>query len=325
MIKIEFNTISIQRHTGYGNAAFYLQQALSEELVHFSETADVKLNFCMPQDYKYGPHTIGYTPWESTKIPKSWQSGLLKVDDLWTTSTWTAKIFETLTGRDDIFVLHHGLADIWQNPVRHTREGKNTPFTFLHVGEPAVRKGGEIILEAWYRAFANRSDCRLIYKTTGIPMARVKDRSGSILASPGSFSNVEIINSVYSELELWHLYSQVDALIYPTHGEGFGFIPLEAMAVGLPTVLPHQGGTSDFSGHGIELYDSLWTNSDQAEHPGLWLSHDVDELIEIMNLIISNYEDEASHSYSVSFKIQEEYDWRKIATQALTRITSKLS
>jgi hypothetical protein len=42
------------------------------------------------------------------------------------------------------------------------------------------------------------------------------------------------------------LLSLSNCFVYPSHGEGFGLQPLEAMATGLPTIAPAYGGLAGF-------------------------------------------------------------------------------
>lgn len=318
-MQITINSPEIDRHTGYGRASYELQKALEARGIQVVDDADVVVNFCMPPAYKYRDITIGYTPWESTKIPESWRDGLSRIDDLWTTSTWNAQLFKNLVGRD-CFILPHGLNNNWV-PEQHKRD-INKPFTFLHVGEPAVRKGGDIVLNAFYRAF-RRENVRLIYKSTGQPMARVKDRSGSIIYSPGHLIGEglgEVIAVVYTDEEMVDLYRQVDCMVYPTRGEGFGLIPLEAMSTGLPTIVTGGGGTADFSKYGVELTSFLWMASNEPEHPGLWIDHDVEEVIEKMRYVMQNYAIVSEQALVSSSHLRSIYSWEKISEKAASRL-----
>lgn len=314
------NSIDIAPHTGYGRAANELKKALERLDVNIHPSAPTVLNFCMPKDYIYRDYSIGYTPWESTEIPSNWYDPLSKVDELWSTSKWSANVLQQKANRS-VFVLPHGVTDNWM-PFRHERKHGH-PFTYLHVGEPAVRKGGDLVLDAWYRAFKD-TNSRLIYKTTGIPMARVKNRSGSIVFSPPMLENGQVINQVYSDLEMWRLFCEVDCMVYPTRGEGFGFIPLEAMASGLPTILPSDGGTGEFSNYGIPLNNYMWSTSNQVEHPGLWLDHDVEEIITKMKKVRHDYEAYAKRAYGEAEKLHRVFDWNCIAEKLINRLDGHL-
>lgn len=317
-LALDFNNLDIAAHTGYGRAGRELKEALIEADVEVLDKAQTCLNFCMPPNYKYKKKTIGYTPWESTQIPESWLVGLNRVDDLWATSSWVASLFEKVTDRN-VFVLPHGISESW-TPIRHY--GNNRPFTFLHVGEPALRKGGDILLEVWQKVFANNKHVKLLYKCQKYTVARVKDAYGSLIASPASMNNVQVIDTTFCDAEMWKLYALSDCMVYPSRGEGFGLIPFEAMATGLPTILPLFGGTSEFAHFGYPISNSRWVKSDANEHPGLWMDHDRDELADLMLHIYTNYDRYSGQAYKNAVLLHSEYSWKKIAQMAIERIVN---
>lgn len=309
---IDFNTVVIAGHTGYGNASRLLLEALGNLGVFVRPGSDVMLNFCMPWDYQYSKYTIGYTPWESTEVPQGWIEGINRVDQLWSPTEWSSNVLAKVRG-SYVHTVPHGIEDCWLPAKRH-RDG---PFTFLHVGEPAVRKGGELVLAAWHKEFARRKDCKLIYKCSKYPMARIKDRHGSIIGSPSMYDNIEVLGQTMTQPELWELYFRSDCMVYPTRGEGFGLIPFEAMACGLPTILPREGGTGDFSQHSpLEIKNSTWVQSTEQDiHPGLWLDHSVDEIIDLMLECMNNYEPISEHAFQQGLEIHSLYSWSRVAEQ----------
>ncbi len=317
---LEFKTVLIGAHTGYGNASRLLLDHLIGRGVDIREDANIKFNFCMPPDYEFGTHTIGYTPWESTEVPNNWIAGLRGVDDLWATSSWVADIFKQYTKGRDVFVLPHGIDSCWTAKRRVHRSGA---FRFLHVGEPAIRKGGDIVLEAWHRGFSHRRDVKLVYKSVGAPWCRVKDKRGSIIIAPKNHPSIEVHDRIMTQEELLNLYYGCHALLYPSRGEGFGLIPLEAMATGMPTVIPSQGGLRDFSKYAAETLDnSTWVPShNDLIHPGLWMDHDVDELIDKMEMIVGDYASYTQKAFDLTDEIHKTYNWTKIATKAIQRIS----
>lgn len=321
-MRISYKTVIIGEHTGYGNASRLLTNSLMGRGVEIRPDSLVQLNFCMPPDYVFNNEglTIGYTPWESTEVPENWVAGLRAVDDLWVTSDFVKGVFERYRKNraHDIFVLPHGVEPCWF-PYKHER---NKVFTFLHVGEPAVRKGGDLVLQAWHKAFKDRKDVRLIYKVNKYPACRVKDSSGSIIGSPEHYKNVETIRKIMTQQELWELYKSVDCMVYPTRGEGFGLIPWEAMASGLPTIIPEQGCASVMNTFASRLlHNSEWVDSDAERiHPGKWLDHDVDEIIHSMETVMKKYNDFAWHSYHGAERLHRQYSWDAVAQAAIQRI-----
>lgn len=311
-MKIDFNTLVIAGHSGYGNASRLLNQYLGDIGVEFDDNADIKFNFCMPPKYRYGDVSIGYTPWESTEVPDTWMSGLRKVDALWSPTSWSLDVLSGKSGnKKNNAVIPHGIEPCWR-PMERT---KNGPFTFIHVGSPATRKGDNFVLEAWHRRFANRRDVQLIFKGTDYPRGRIYDDEGSIVASSVSMNNVRVERRVFSRAEMMDLYSQAHCMVYPSRGEGFGLIPFEAMATGMPTILPGDGGTKDFAHlSSLVLKNHKWVKSSaDKEHPGLWMEHDVDELIDLMEIAIDDYDNISHKSLMAAEQIHTLYSWNLVA------------
>ena len=53
------------------------------------------------------------------------------------------------------------------------------------------------------------------------------------------------------DAEMANLYMEADLLVYPSHREAFGLVPLEAMACGTPTVVSDSGGIRQYARDGF--------------------------------------------------------------------------
>ncbi|MCJ2540956.1 MAG: glycosyltransferase, partial [Candidatus Thermoplasmatota archaeon] len=53
----------------------------------------------------------------------------------------------------------------------------------------------------------------------------------------------------------WELMAGAEALLFPSHYEGFGFPPLEAMALGVPTVVSDRGSLPEVVGNASLVVD----------------------------------------------------------------------
>ena len=270
----------------------------------------------MPPAYKFSKYTIGYTPWESTEVPDTWVAGLKAVDELWTPAEWITEVFGQWR-QGPISVIPHGMDEFW-TPVKRER---GEPFTFLHVGEPAVRKGGDIVLAAWHKAFARRKDVQLIIKCVKYPTCRVKDRSGSIIASPESINNIRVLTNVMTQQEMYGLYLQSHCMVYPSRGEGFGLIPFEAMGTGLPTITPNQGMGDFVLYNDLKLTNTKWVPSTEDRiHPGNWMTHDVDELIGLMEQAVDNYGVISEDAFNRARLFHDLYSWNRISSDVERRL-----
>lgn len=323
-MRIDLHTVETDPNAGYGRVTRLLSEALERQGVEITPGASVVFNYCMPKDYKWkkGAYHIGYTPWESTKVPDSWWPGLRAVDELWTTSEWCKEILTIEAERSDVRILEHGIDPLYQprsfGPVR-------TPFTFLFIGDPAVRKGSEYVLEAWYRAFGNDKNVKLVYKCRGFPRARIKDKGGSVIASPGMFDNIQVITQDYTTEQLVELHASCHALVYPSRGEGWGLIPWEACGMGMPAIFPWETGMREVGTIGgieqLRLREVGWeVSADQVVHPGDWMTLSVDEIINHMHLVIEKYPRMADMAHSKAESMHESHSWDRIAERMVAML-----
>lgn len=232
-MKISYYTVdgNLDTTNGYGNAGYQLIKALQKqghEVPFDDETAGIQISFCQPTHYKFheGQYKIGYTPWESTELPDGWLDKMNACDEIWATSLWVKGVYLQAGVNKPIHVVHHGLDPMWA-PVKREHSGVTQ---FFHHGEPALRKGGQMALDAFRAAFGDREDVHLTFKANSQHYLRAwKDGAFSL----PEFNNVSIITELYHPSELVELYNRMDVMVYPTYGEGFGLIPLQALGTGM--------------------------------------------------------------------------------------------
>lgn len=122
-------------------------------------------------------------------------------------------------------------------------------FRFLFVGAPVPRKGADILLAAYRRAFGPEDDVCLVIKDHPHDLfyegAALRDR---VLAATrdGGGPEVEYICELLPAERLAALYRACDAGVFPYRAEGFCLPILEAMAAGLPSIVPRFGAALDY-------------------------------------------------------------------------------
>jgi glycosyltransferase involved in cell wall biosynthesis len=222
-----------------------------------------------------------------------------------------------------IYVYEHGV-NPYGPPARRKKEGQ---LKILHVGEPAMRKGGQMALEAFRDVFGSRQDVHLTIKAFRRSAIRVYDGSGSIRGIPQDiYGNVTTIYNDYSDAEMHQLYNSHHALVYPSWGEGFGFIPIEAAATGMPVITPHVW--APYSDHLVpeleidsELVESPWPDT----HPGKMYRPNYESLKECLERLDDSYDRYAGSAFRRSFTLRSEYDWDKLTEKAFAHIVEKFS
>jgi len=306
---------------GYSHAVYQAMLALDRAGFH-SRVADmaapVGISMGFPTDYRFFNHQykIGYTAWESTELKDRWLEHMLYVDELWATSSWTAEVFKKTTGRDDIHVFPHGIDESW----RPLRRSENGIFRFLHIGEPQVRKNGQIVVDAFAKLFGNNPDYQLILKCTNINTTRVFHEDGSIAGGPdGKYKNIKLITQPISHDNMVDLFHKSNALVYPTTGEGFGFIPLQALATGMPVASTTPWAEySKFINVPVDC--QLGPSEYQNIHPGNVFNVTQDAVEKSMIDLVDNYEKYNKQAYKNSFHVHIEYDWDRVTKPTVERL-----
>jgi FkbM family methyltransferase len=135
-------------------------------------------------------------------------------------------------------------------------------FTFLHVSSAFPRKGVDVLLAAYAKAFRASDPVRLVIKTFPNQHNDVADQLRRLRAGDAECPAMELIDRDLDESALRDLYAQADAIVLPTRGEGFNLPAAEAMAAGLPVIVTGFGGHMDFcSAETARLVDHAFTPS----------------------------------------------------------------
>ena len=330
-MEISFNTMpgSFNLSMGYGYAAYNMLSSLKQlghEIPYNKPDAKVQISFCQPPWYKFHPgqYKIGYTPWESTAIPAGWLGEMNDCDEIWTTSPLIAKWYKEGGITPPIYVYEHGIDPMWTPKMRSRRP--DAPIRFLHVGDPAPRKGGQLTFDTWLSTFGTGDkSVHLTIKAIDFSTVRWKDHKGSMIQPMHSIPNVTVNTRELSPQDMVTLFHNHDVLVYPSWGEGFGLIPLQAMATGMPVICTEAWApySKFFNGLGIrsELADSPWP----TPHDGKMFRPDSAHLSELMSTVADDYDRYAELFYNQAQQIHKEYDWLNLTERAYEHIVNKFS
>jgi glycosyltransferase involved in cell wall biosynthesis len=332
-LKVSFYTVKgdIRQDNGFGYAGHSIRNSLvnlGHDVSLFDDNADVQLNFCHPIYYpKNGnQYQIGYSPWESSSLPEGWIDGFNSVDEVWTTSQMCKEWFENAGVKKPVHVYEHGVDSIW-TPKRRNPKNK---IRFLHIGEPAPRKGGQVALEAFREAFGGRDDVHLTIKANGHSTVRAYastfHRGGprSILGTPHEvYRNVTLLEDSLPTDELVGLYHMHDVLVYPSWGEGFGLIPLQALATGMPTICtgawaPYERFLGNLS-LDSEEHSSPWPDF----HPGMMYKPDFHHLVELYRYSYDNYTALSTIAFDNAEDVHSDYNWDTLTKKAFSHLEKK--
>lgn len=153
---------------------------------------------------------------------------------------------------------------------------------FLHVSSGFPRKGADILLRAYARAFRRGDPVRLVIKVFPNPHNDIAEQIAALRSRDPDCADIELIDRDISETEMLALYREADVMVLPTRGEGFNLPALEAMTAGLPLIVTGFGGHQDFCGPAEARqigYRFVRSQSHVAASHGLWVEPDEDDLV----------------------------------------------
>ena len=259
------------------------------EDITLNEHADVMVNMLQPYQIKgsyEGQHKACFTMWESTElIPRTVHWGKF-YDQIIVPSKHNLELFSRYFDVVDYVPLgvNHS---IW----KPTPRPENKRFRFHAGGSQWLRKGLDIVLEAFKLADL---DAELHLKPNpeahGVPPLQLPD-------------NVYMHRNWFTSQETFDWFNQADCYVAATRGEGFGLMPLQAMAMGIPVLMNASSGQADFA-HLAPLVVPHGTSP--SHYGGLWDETDPKVLAEAMRDMFRNHSQYKLHAKK---QVKATYPW----------------
>jgi FkbM family methyltransferase len=168
------------------------------------------------------------------------------------------------------------------------------PFVFLHVSSCFPRKGIPALLAAYVGAFRRGDPVRLVIKGFANPHNDTAAQVAAIRLADPDAPAIEVVERDMAQTELLALYEAADAMVLPTHGEGFNLPAAEALACGLPLIVTGHGGHMDFcdaSNARLVAYRFAPSGSHLATAGSVWVEPDVADLAAAMTEAVAGRAD----------------------------------
>jgi glycosyltransferase involved in cell wall biosynthesis len=247
---------------------------------------------------------IAILPFETTLIPGSWVSKINSFDLLITPCEQNIKMFRDSGVKIPIELVRWGVTD----GKFKKAERNNTTFTFGTHGALSIRKGTDLLVEAFKRAFTKGENVKLICKTS--------NSHYHFMAKDPRIE--EIVGPVTHEELMDQYFSKIDVGVYPATGEGFGLGALECLSTGAPAIVTGWGGQMEYYDPKCCLklkYDMVpaedFTKSVYKEQCGDWAKPQIDDLVEKLRWCYEHQEEvKKMGEYGYEY-VQKEWLWSK--------------
>ncbi|NPD66248.1 FkbM family methyltransferase [Lichenicola cladoniae] len=166
---------------------------------------------------------------------------------------------------------------------------------FLHVSSCFPRKGVDVLLRAWARAFRAGDPVRLLIKGFPNPHNEVAAMLAALRHADPELAPIELVDRDLEPAELVGLYRDADTMVLPTRGEGFNLPAAEALSAGLHLIVTGRGGHTQFCADGDAPHPGVRllrcrsepSQTHLATPHSLWLEPDEDDLVVALHEALS--------------------------------------
>lgn len=278
-----------------------------------------------------GDLNTGYFFWEESLFPAAYVGDFnLSLDFLLAPSRFVADVWRSSGVSAPIHYVGAGADHVEEHAAEPLSGGVSLPdgFRFLHVSSCFPRKGPDVLLRAWGRAFSGRSDVHLVIKTFANPHNEVPGLLEELRRSHPGYPPVTLLMEEYSPGQLRTLYEASDAYVAPSRGEGFGLPMAEAMLHGIPVIATGWGGHADFcteaTSYPIRYHLKSSSSHVAEEGASLWAEPDEDHLVELLRMVADGGDEAMPGKVKRAGElIRSEYTWDAVAARVLAAEASE--
>lgn len=279
---------------------------------------------------------VTYQPWEYGSIPADWVEPMnTLMDEVWVPSTYVRDCFiRSGIDRDRVHVVPYGIDPVRFRPdALPIRLSTNKSTRFLFVGGAIPRKGIDTLLDAYTGTFSRDEDVCLVIKGLGASTfyrGQAMERRIRMLSADASKPEIVYFESEVPASEMPGLFKACTCLVHPYRGEGFGLPILEAMACGLPVIVPDHGACLDFCddtvaylvpAHEVRLPDARVGDMPTVER-GWWAEVESQALGATMRRVLDNPRAAASLGQRASDRVRVKFTWAAAAQIAIRRLSA---
>lgn len=270
--------------------------------VRIDEKASVDVHVGVPNSKKgwlKGTHRVCFTMWETTVLPDKFVRWLSQYD----------QILVPCEHNVEVFGEHHQDVSVVPLGVDHSvwRPGPDPkgPFKVLAGGSLWFRKGLDAVVAAFERAAIPGSllEIKAAPHALDVPKTKWAD-------------NIRLVRHWMGIEEQVAWFQSGHVFLAPSRGEGFGLIPLQAIAAGIPTIVTASSGQAQFAhlATGVVTHKKI-----PAYTIGLWDDPDVGVLTE---LLLAHYRDWSKYREQalVNSKLSVEFSWGKAAEKLVSAV-----
>lgn len=251
---------------------------------------------------------IGYTMVENTRIGEGWVEMCNKMDAIFVPSNFLVSVFKEGGVIKPIKVVKQGINS---EKFPYYSRPKKDKFIFGTIGFIDERKNWKDLVQAFTSEFQDE------------PVELwIKNSNKYFEHLSFSDSRIKVINTYYTFEQIQQLYKLFDCFVSPSHAEGSGLTPREAMGTGLPTILTNWSGQTEIAdlGYPIDPISIDYPDIRGSEQPGFQARIDVKELMYWMRYVYEHQDEAKAKGKEASKEIHTNWNWDIAAVDLLKKV-----
>lgn len=216
---------------------------------------------------------IGFPIFELEQFTDVEEHHLSSLDKIFVCSEWAKRVVlsHTKLANSSVCVVPLGVdRSIYHENVVDNRKD-NDSTNFLHIGKWEIRKGHDIILEAFNKTFTPKDNVKLImHSHCSHPQSVNRNEEWNLFYKSSKLSDkITIVTGRFGSCgEVAQLIAMADCGLFPSRAEGWGMPILEMMAMGKPIITTNCTGQTEYAtpenamlidvNHKEKAYDRPW-------------------------------------------------------------------
>jgi glycosyltransferase involved in cell wall biosynthesis len=309
-------------------------------LICSNPTADIQIVHATPNTYtklrKADKYNIGYTTWETNKLPDDWAACINLMNEVWVPSSKDVEVFKASGVTIPIYCIPHAF-----NRKLFESESQNLPlkldsntYLFYAIFQWISRKNPVAMLKAYFTEFRPEENVCLALKSYWLDPGSSSEKElikKNILEVKEklrlkTYPRVMFISELLSRGQIHDLHRRGNCYLSYHADEGFGITCAEALMAGNPVISTDYGGTKDFitpkTGFPISYqltpcYDMPWNN-----YPGsmYWADINVMEARKQMRWVYEHQNEAAAIGKNGQDYVDKFLSWEVVGGLMLDRL-----
>lgn len=271
---------------------------------------------------------VAYPFFELDKFTDKEKHHLHHPDHIVVSSQWSKQIMVDNNIDKPITVAPLGVdRNIFHESILNNIDRTNLPYIFINIGKWEIRKGHEILIEMFNKAFDENDNVELWLVTENPFLNKEQNMFWAQLVNNSKLSaKIRLFNRLDTHDALAEVMSYADCGVFPSRAEGWNLELLEMMSIGKPVITTYYSSHTEFCNDKnsylikpteTELaFDGKWFNGE-----GSWAKIDQshkDQMIDYMKFMYTN----RINTNPEGIKTAIEFSWKNTASLVSSAVES---